>query len=184
MKSVDATRVMPSLCATSAATVDLPVPVEPPISTMIGTSSPCRSASRRRRPTTRSPSSSPRVSCAIERNRSRSTVRLPRPARSSSTRTARPYARSAGTPAAISARAITPFEYGRSALPSGSGSPWRFWVIPAPSPEGARATRRRARRRRRRSRRARSSCRSWPRAPRRRRSPRPSARPGTCRRRS
>ena len=31
MKSVDATRVMPSRCATSAATVDFPVPVEPPL---------------------------------------------------------------------------------------------------------------------------------------------------------
>ena len=54
MKSVEVTRVMPSRCATSAATVDLPVPVEPPISRMIGTSSDCRSASRRRRPTARS----------------------------------------------------------------------------------------------------------------------------------
>ena len=62
MKSVEATRVIPSRWATSAATVDLPVPVEPPISTMIGTSSVCRSASRCRRPTARSPSSSPSIS--------------------------------------------------------------------------------------------------------------------------
>ena len=61
MKSVEATRVMPSRWATSAATVDLPVPVEPPISTMIGTSSVCRSASRCSCATARSPSSSPSV---------------------------------------------------------------------------------------------------------------------------
>ncbi len=56
MKSVDVTRVMPRRCATSAATVDLPVPVDPPISTINGTSSACRSASRRSRSTARSPS--------------------------------------------------------------------------------------------------------------------------------
>ena len=35
-KSVDVTRVIPSRCATSVATVDLPVPVAPPMSTTIG----------------------------------------------------------------------------------------------------------------------------------------------------
>ena len=34
MKSVEVSRVMPSRCATSDATVDLPVPVVPPISTI------------------------------------------------------------------------------------------------------------------------------------------------------
>ena len=38
-KSVDVTRVIPSRCATSVATVDLPVPVAPPTSTTSGTSS-------------------------------------------------------------------------------------------------------------------------------------------------
>jgi hypothetical protein len=42
-KSVEVTRVMPSLWATSVATVDLPVPVVPPTSTMIGRSSSWRS---------------------------------------------------------------------------------------------------------------------------------------------
>ena len=37
-KSVEVTRVMPSRCATSVATVDLPVPVAPPTSTTIGMS--------------------------------------------------------------------------------------------------------------------------------------------------
>jgi hypothetical protein len=38
-KSVDVTRVIPSRYATSVATVDLPVPVAPPIRRMIGRSS-------------------------------------------------------------------------------------------------------------------------------------------------
>ena len=38
-KSVDVTRVTPSRYATSVATVDLPVPVAPPMRTMIGRSS-------------------------------------------------------------------------------------------------------------------------------------------------
>ena len=43
-KSVDVTRVMPSRHAASVATVDLPVPVAPPMSTMSGSSSFHRSA--------------------------------------------------------------------------------------------------------------------------------------------
>jgi hypothetical protein len=39
MKSVEVTRVIPSRCATSVATVDLPVPVAPPTSSRIGRSS-------------------------------------------------------------------------------------------------------------------------------------------------
>ena len=88
MKSVDATRVMPSRWATSAATVDLPVPVEPPISRTIGTSSDCRSASRRSRPTARSASSSPSTSRASSSSRSTSIAEMPRSARSSSIRRA------------------------------------------------------------------------------------------------
>ena len=38
-KSVDVTRVIPSLWAASVAIVDLPVPVAPPTSSTIGTSS-------------------------------------------------------------------------------------------------------------------------------------------------
>ena len=81
MKSVDVTRVMPSRWATSAATVDLPVPVAPPISTTIGTSSSWSSDSRRSRPTARSPSVSPSTSRASSSSRSRSTPRLARPRR-------------------------------------------------------------------------------------------------------
>ena len=42
-KSVDVTRVTPSRYATSVATVDLPVPVAPPMRTMIGRSRSARS---------------------------------------------------------------------------------------------------------------------------------------------
>ena len=38
-KSVDVTRVMPKRYASSVATVDLPVPVAPPMKTIIGRSS-------------------------------------------------------------------------------------------------------------------------------------------------
>ena len=38
-KSVEVTRVMPKRYASSVATVDLPVPVAPPMKTMIGRSS-------------------------------------------------------------------------------------------------------------------------------------------------
>ena len=44
MKSVDVTRVMPSRCAASVATVDLPVPVAPPTKSRIGRSSACSAA--------------------------------------------------------------------------------------------------------------------------------------------
>ncbi len=39
MKSVDVTRVIPKRYASSVATVDFPVPVAPPMKTMIGRSS-------------------------------------------------------------------------------------------------------------------------------------------------
>jgi hypothetical protein len=64
MKSVDVTRVMPSRYAASVATVDLPVPVAPPTSTMIGKSSSCSSRKRRKRRTASEPSASPRTSTA------------------------------------------------------------------------------------------------------------------------
>ena len=41
-KSVEVTRVIPSRHAASVATVDLPVPVAPPISRISGRSSSCR----------------------------------------------------------------------------------------------------------------------------------------------
>ena len=47
MKSVEVTRVIPSRCAVSVASVDLPVPVAPPTSRKTGSSS-CCSACRRR----------------------------------------------------------------------------------------------------------------------------------------
>ena len=78
MKSVDATRLIPSRCATSTATVDFPVPVEPPIITIIGTSSCCRSDSRRSRSTARSPCVSPSTSRASTSSRSSVAADSPR----------------------------------------------------------------------------------------------------------
>src|SRR5919108_653406 len=46
MKSVDVTRVIPSRYAISVATVDLPVPVAPPIRRMIGRASCCSGRGR------------------------------------------------------------------------------------------------------------------------------------------
>ena len=88
MKSVDVTRVMPSRCAASVATIDLPVPVAPPTSRTIGTSSERSAASRRSREMTTAPAASPRTSAAVSSNRSSSTARPPRSARSSSSRVA------------------------------------------------------------------------------------------------
>ena len=42
--SVEVTRLIPSRCATSVATVDLPVPVAPPMRTMIGFVTPAPAA--------------------------------------------------------------------------------------------------------------------------------------------
>ena len=159
MKSVDATRVIPSRCATSAASVDLPVPVEPPIRTMIGTSSDCRSASRRSRPTARSPSSSPSVSCGedaqalgvdgalaafgeVDLDASRELVGA---VGGDADRDQRPRHH------ALSSTAGRLF-------PSGSGSPRRRWLIRRPARGQAPGVPRRDRRRRRRSPRARRAC--------------------------
>ena len=49
MKSVEVTRVMPSRCAVSVASVDFPVPVAPPTSRKTGSSSCCSACRRRRR---------------------------------------------------------------------------------------------------------------------------------------
>ena len=182
MKSVDATRVMPSRCATSAATVDLPVPVEPPIKhddrhvERLQVGEPAQAADRALALVVAEHLLREHVADAPPRR----CARRVRPGRARSAgRAGRPVG---GDAAAISARAISPFEYGRSSSPSGSGSPCRGWLM--------RAHRRQREQLlvetvadQRRSPRARRACRPRARARRRRRSPRPSSRPGRCRRR-
>ena len=78
MKSVDVTRVIPSRCAASVASVDLPVPVAPPTSRSdreLEVRSACRRRSRR---IVRPASGSPRTSPAMSASRSRSSSRAPR----------------------------------------------------------------------------------------------------------
>ena len=152
MKSVEVTRVMPSRWATSAATVDLPVPVEPPTKSTIGTSSDCsvgvaaQPARRRPRPPRRR---APRR--ASSSSRSTSIERAPRSARSSSIRR-RELVRAVGRHAGRDQRARhQPLRVRQPARsPSGSGSPCRRCAhARAPSRAAARAAPRRARRRRR-----------------------------------
>ena len=119
----------------SVATVDLPVPVAPPTRTITGRSSSWSSRKRRSRRTASEPSSSPSTSIASSSTRSSSTLCSPRSIRSWSMRFASSYARPSGTPTATSARAIRPFEYGWSGVPSGSGSEWRGWLIRVLRPE-------------------------------------------------
>ncbi len=72
MKSVDVTRVIPSRCAASVASVDFPVPVAPPTSSTTGESSCCSACSRRSRRIVRLASGSPSTSTASSLSRSRS----------------------------------------------------------------------------------------------------------------
>ena len=127
-KSVDVTRVMPRRCADSVATVDLPVPVAPPTSRITGRSSSRSAANCRSRRIVPAPSASPSTATASSSSRASSSVDSPRSLRSLSIRRASSYARTAGTPTATSARAINPFEYGWSSVPSGRGSTCRGWV--------------------------------------------------------
>ena len=84
MKSVEVTRVMPSRCAASVASVDLPVPVAPPTSRTIGSSRCWSACRRRRRRIVRVPPRARRArSTASSASRSRSSRAAPRCSRSS-----------------------------------------------------------------------------------------------------
>ena len=181
MKSVEATRVMPSRCATSAATVDFPVPVEPPISTTIGTSSdlqvrePAEPPDRAARPP-----SSPSTSRASSSSRSTSIaeiaalgeIELDPP---------RELVGVVGRDAGRDQRARhQPLRIRKTVVPERQ----RLAVAALRHALHRRERERAARRvpaRPRRSRRARRACRGRAHARRRRRSQRPSARRGTCR---
>ena len=147
MKSVEATRVIPSRCATSAATVDLPVPVEPPISTIdrhVELLQVRRAAAGGR------PRARPRLAEHLAREHVEALERRPtaRRARRGRARSARASSY-AGRPGRRSRSARAPSGPSSTAArrsPSGSGSPWRGCDITAtPTGSERRAAPRRAR---------------------------------------
>ena len=111
--SVATTRTIPSRVASWVASVDLPTPVAPPISTTSGTCNASISRQRWKFRAYRSPARSSSTARASSPSSSFEIDGTPRSRRRSSIASATWYARTGDSPVTMTWDAIRPFEYGR-----------------------------------------------------------------------